>query len=185
MRCIWHNSCDETRAILHIGTARNLAVEGSRHRPISFRAASNFGWAGPKDSEQAFERMNRQELGGSGPLDYIRRTAVDAVSASKQIRRAVNDYRTPVKWPTGPGGPTPAATDLRTVAALINADFPARVYYVSQGGFDTHFGQTGPGHRRGVQTDFAASLSRLCSPQRATPLRTFVAEFARIWTPSS
>ena len=28
-----------------------------------------------------------------------------------------------------------------TVAALINAGFPARVYYVSQAGFDTHFGQ--------------------------------------------
>ena len=132
---------DQTRAILHIGTARNLAVEGSRHRPISFREAGNFGWAGPKDGEKAFERMNRQEPGGSGPLDFIRTTAVDAVAASKQIRRAVSDYRTPVKWPAGPGGPTQAATDLRTVAALINANFPARVYYVSQAGFDTHFGQ--------------------------------------------
>ncbi len=132
---------EQTRAILHIGTARNLAVEGAKHRPISFREADNFGWAGPKDSEPAFERMNRQMKGGSGPLDFIRNTAVDAVAASKQIRRAVSDYRTPVKWPIGPGGPTKAATDLRTVAALINADFPARVYYVSQGGFDTHFGQ--------------------------------------------
>jgi uncharacterized protein (DUF1501 family) len=132
---------DETRSVLHIGTTRNLAVEGSRHRPISFREALNFGWAGPKDGEKAFERMNREEKGGGGSLDFIRRTAVDAVSASRQIRRAVNDYRTPVVWPSGPGGPTKAATDLRTVAALINADFPARVYYVSQGGFDTHFGQ--------------------------------------------
>jgi uncharacterized protein (DUF1501 family) len=133
---------DETRAVLHIGTARNLAVEGSRHRPISFGDADSFGWAGPKDGEQAFEKMNRQEKGGGGrSLDFIRRTAVDAVAASKQVRRAVNDYRSPVEWPSGPGGPTKAATDLRTVAALIDADFPARVYYVSQGGFDTHFGQ--------------------------------------------
>ena len=132
---------DQTRAVLHIGTARNLAVEGSMHRPISFREADNFGWAGPKDGEQAFEQMNRRQQGGGGPLDFIRRTAVDAVASSKQIRRAVSDYRTPVKWPAGPGGPSKATTDLRTVAALINADFPARVYYVSQGGFDTHFGQ--------------------------------------------
>ncbi|HJN12733.1 MAG: DUF1501 domain-containing protein [Pirellulaceae bacterium] len=138
---------DETRAILHIGTARNLAVEGSRHRPISFREAGNFGWAGPKDGEEAFERMNKQGKDGAGPLDFIRSTAMDAVAASKEIRRAVNDYRTPIKWPTGPGGPTKAAEDLHTVAALINANFPARVYYVSQGGFDTHFGQknTHPG----------------------------------------
>ena len=140
-------SGEETRSILHIGTARNLAIEGTQHRPISFREAQNFGWAGPKDGQAAFEKMNRQEQGGRGPLDVIRQTAVDAVAASKQIRRAANDYRTPIKWPRGPGGPTKAATDLRTVAALINADFPARVYYVSQGGFDTHFGQknTHPG----------------------------------------
>ncbi len=132
---------DETRSILHIGTARNRAVEGSRHRPISFRDAANFGWAGPKDGEPVFERMNRPESGGRGPLDFIRKTAVDAVGASRQIRSAVADYRTPVRWPTGPGGPTQSATNLRTVAALINSGFPARVYYVSQGGFDTHFGQ--------------------------------------------
>ncbi len=132
---------EQTRSILHIGTARNLAIEGARHRPISFRSAENFGWAGPKDGEPAFEKMNRQESGGSGALDLIRKTAVDAVVASKQIRRAVSGYRSPLKWPAGPGGPTKAAIDLRTVAALINADFPARVYYVSQGGFDTHFGQ--------------------------------------------
>jgi uncharacterized protein (DUF1501 family) len=132
---------DETRAILHIGTARNLAVEGAKHRPISFREADNFGWAGPKDGKAAFERMNKQEKGGAGPLDFIRKTAVDAVAASQQIRRAVRDYRSPIKWPSGPGGPTKAARDLRTVAALINSGFPARVYYVSQGGFDTHFGQ--------------------------------------------
>jgi uncharacterized protein (DUF1501 family) len=132
---------DETRSILHIGTARNLAVEGARHRPISFKTADNFGWAGPKNGEPAFERMNRQEKGGAGPLDLIRRTAVDAVAASKQIRRAVSDYRTPIKWPTGPGSPSQATTDLKTVAALINGGFPARVFYVSQGGFDTHFGQ--------------------------------------------
>jgi uncharacterized protein (DUF1501 family) len=133
---------DHTRAVLHIGTARNLAVEGSLHRPISFREADNFGWAGPKDGERAFEQMNRRQTESGGPLDFIRRTAVDAVSASKQIRRAVSDYRTPIKWPAGPGGPPKAATDLRTVASLINADFPARVYYVSQGGYDTHYGQT-------------------------------------------
>lgn len=132
---------EQTRAILHIGTARNLAVEGEHHRPISFRDANRFGWAGPADGEQSFEAMNRQESGGGEALDLIRRTAVDAVGASQQIRRAVSNYQTSVEWPSGPAGPTQAATDLRTVAALINADFPARVYYVSQGGYDTHFGQ--------------------------------------------
>lgn len=132
---------DQTRSILHIGTSRNLAVEGRRHRPISFREAKNFGWAGPKDGEKAFEQMIRDSKKDAGPLSFIRRTAVDAVAASKQIRMAVHDYKTPVEWPVGPRGPTVASRDLRTVAALINSDFPARVCYVSQGGYDTHFGQ--------------------------------------------
>lgn len=132
---------DETRAVLHIGTARNLAVEGLKHRPISFREADKFGWAGPKDGRQSFERMNQQRQSGGGPLELIRKTAVDAVGASNEIRRAVNAYRMSEKWPKGPNGPTQAAKDLHTVAALIKAKFPARVYYVSLGGFDTHFGQ--------------------------------------------
>jgi len=35
------------------------------------------------------------------------------------------------------------APDLKKVAALINAGFATRVYYVSMGGFDTHSGQAG------------------------------------------
>ncbi len=166
----------QTRAVLHIGTARNLAVEGSMHRPISFREADSFGWAGPKDGEQAFEQMNRRQQGGGGPLDFIRKTAVDAVSASKQIRRAVSDYRTPIKWPTGPGGPSKATTDLRTVAALINADFPARVYYVSLGGFDTHFGQKNVHPVSGVKA-FHDDLVRLKQDHRVLMLS--FSEFGR------
>ena len=85
--------------------------------------------------------MHQSKSQKQGALDFIRNTASDAVNASSQIRSAVNNFRSPAKWPTGPGGPTQASIDLRTVAALINADFPARVYYVAQGGYDTHFGQ--------------------------------------------
>ena len=35
------------------------------------------------------------------------------------------------------------STDLKKVAALVNAGFPTRVYYVGMGGFDTHAGQAG------------------------------------------
>jgi uncharacterized protein (DUF1501 family) len=54
------------------------------------------------------------------------------------VREAVGSYQTPV-----PYGGTALALDLRKVAALINAGFPTRVYYVSLTGFDTHSSQAG------------------------------------------
>lgn len=44
----------------------------------------------------------------------------------------------PVTHRTGPGG---LQSDLEHVAALVEADFPARIYYTSVGGWDTHGNQ--------------------------------------------
>jgi uncharacterized protein (DUF1501 family) len=41
----------------------------------------------------------------------------------------------------GDGTPGSLGVSLKTIAALIKADSPARVYYASQGGYDTHSAQ--------------------------------------------
>ena len=132
-------------AVVRLGTGRNLAVEGKLHRPLSFKRADTFRWVGPADGEKAFESMNASKKDSDGgkkdTLDFIATIAADASATSKVIRRTVAAYRTPVTYPGTLGGPNPLSLDLRTVAALIDQGFPAHVYYVSLGGFDTHFNQ--------------------------------------------
>ena len=77
----------------------------------------------------------------SSTLDFIATVAAEASETSKVIRRIVADYRTPVRYPATFGAPNPLVKDLQTVAALIQGGFPAQVYYLALGGFDTHFNQ--------------------------------------------
>lgn len=80
--------------------------------------------------------------GGEGDvLDFLRRTSLDAQVASEEVERLAA---------AAGGGDYPAsrlARDLRFVARMIEGGMPTRVYYVSQGGFDTHANQQ-PTHQR-------------------------------------
>ncbi len=61
---------------------------------------------------------------------------------SARVREAVASYKTPISYGSESLAST-LSTDLKKVAALIQAGFPTRVYYVGMGGFDTHAGQAG------------------------------------------
>src|SRR5205807_9909204 len=77
----------------------------------------------------------------SGPhseLDFLHRTAMDAQLSSDQILKITREYQTKEEYPGGEFG-----LGLRTIAAMIRGGLPARVYYVSLGGFDTHANQRG------------------------------------------
>ena len=67
----------------------------------------------------------------SDPERLVR--AAGAGPTAWRARDAIRDYRTPVEYAN-----TSIGSDLRKIAALIAARFPARVYYASLGGFDTH-----------------------------------------------
>ena len=62
--------------------------------------------------------------------------AIDANASSTAIRELAAKYSSPVNYPTGR-----LATSLRTVASLIAGGLSTRVYYVFQGGYDTHYFQ--------------------------------------------
>lgn len=119
-----------------------------------------------KVQEQIFEKLNipkgkgmasLQSLGGisgSEPevLDFLRHTAMNAVMAGDSIRTILRKDNRRGNYPEGA-----LASQLRMVASLIAGDFPTRVYYVSQGGYDTHASQLGS-HAR-LLGDFSASVS--------------------------
>ena len=70
-------------------------------------------------------------------LDFLERTALDAQMSSDQIRAISGRVENKATYPTSPLG-----NSLKLVAKLIGGGLPTRVYYVSQGGYDTHTNQT-------------------------------------------
>lgn len=81
------------------------------------------------------------ELAGSTPspgsvLEFVERTALDAQVSADQVRAISARVQTQGQYPSSKLG-----NSLRLVARLIGGRLPTRVFYVSQGGYDTHTNQ--------------------------------------------
>ena len=70
--------------------------------------------------------------------DFLRRTALDAQLSSDKILAIARKYKPNVPYPQ-----TPLGASLNLIGRMIAGGLATRVYYASQGGFDTHAGQIG------------------------------------------
>ena len=73
---------------------------------------------------------------GQSALDFLERTSMDAQVSSDKIRAITN--KTPMRSNYPNNG---LSKNLQLVARLIAGGLPSRIFYVSQGGYDTHTGQ--------------------------------------------
>ncbi|MGH7940464.1 MAG: DUF1501 domain-containing protein [Limisphaerales bacterium] len=73
---------------------------------------------------------------GGRAVDFIERTALDAQVSSEEIRSIAARVQNQAQYPVSPLG-----NSLKLVAKLIGGGLPTRIYYVSQGGYDTHVNQ--------------------------------------------
>jgi uncharacterized protein (DUF1501 family) len=73
---------------------------------------------------------------GGRAIDFISRTALDAQISSDQVRAIAAKVQNQATYPGSQLG-----NSLKLVAKLIGGGLPTRVYYVSQGGYDTHTNQ--------------------------------------------
>lgn len=124
--------------VVNLGGRAPLAITGKSLKPIALGNSGLFRWRGRPAEEEAFLGLHTLpgESGEPGPLDFLRRVAVDARNSSETLRKATQGNRSAQDYPAGR-----LASDLRTVAAMISAKLQTRVYYVSTGGFDTHANQ--------------------------------------------
>lgn len=161
-----------------------IGVSIGKVMPQAFRNASNVGlavsdpetlqWNPSGDTatfakvqEKVFEKINRPggaSLMGGAPatggitgtepetLDFLKHTAMNAVVAGDTIRAILKEEKNKAGYPD-----SQLAAQLKMVARLIVGDFPSRVYYVAQGGYDTHADQL-MNHAR-LLTDFNGSLA--------------------------
>src|SRR5436189_5093008 len=91
-------------------------------------------------------------------IDFLTRTALDAQLSSDKILAVARKYESNVPYPQGR-----LAASLSMIARMIAGGLPTRVYYVSQGGFDTHAGQVNAherlmGELNGALSAFATDL---------------------------
>lgn len=113
--------------------------------------------AGPK-SQLALKRAVLNRVIASNPrkseeLDYLRRVTTTALTSADRLKSLNTSYKPAVEYPT-----SALANRLKLVAQMVVAELPARMYFVSLDGFDTHAQQEG-GH--------AALLGELSDAVRA------------------
>ena len=97
---------------------------------------------------------------GGRAVDFISRTALDAQHSSDEIRGIAARVENQAVYPN-----SPLANSLKLVAKLIGGGLPTRIYYVSQGGYDTHTNQLATQQR--LLTDLGDSLKAFVDDMKA------------------
>jgi uncharacterized protein (DUF1501 family) len=129
------------------------------NNPASYRFLAN------QQTEAAYQEMNGMDASGTGDMsgggatssaddnsgdsigmlaaaqpmtggkveDFIERTALDAQMSSDKVRDIASRVQNMATYPN-----SQLANGLKLVAKLIGGGLPTRIYYVSQGGYDTH-----------------------------------------------
>jgi uncharacterized protein (DUF1501 family) len=154
--------CDPTVGI-SIGPRLPQAFSSSKISGISLQNPNSYRFMGAKpgdDEEMAYRSMfapgadavptDGGNTGGSismvsgtmtvsngaGALDFLERTSMDAEVSSDRIRAIAGNVKNMAPYPKNG-----LANDLSLVARLIAGGLSTRVFYVSQGGYDTHYQQ--------------------------------------------
>jgi uncharacterized protein (DUF1501 family) len=186
--------CDPTVGV-SIGNETPLALVGKQPTGVSFSEPEQFTWKSNSigsDAEELFMDLNAPDddamsgatigsLGGAShggdTMDFLQRTALDAQVSSQKILAITKTQRNSASYPSNRLG-----SSLSLVARMIAGGLPTRVYYVSQGGYDTHSNQTGTHDR--LLTELALSIAAFVKDLKAqgnlnrTLLMTF-SEFGR------
>ena len=128
-------------ATVNIGGELPLALEAERCKAVAFQNPGSFQWRGARGERKPFLQLNAapEDIGAKSvveQIDFLRRVASDANSASDTIRQAIQGYRPSRDYPKNP-----YAAQLGMVAAMLAAKLPTRIFYVTLGGFDTHANQ--------------------------------------------
>src|SRR5205807_3320424 len=161
------SGCDPTVAV-NIGRQMPQAFAARHPKGVSLDSPQNYRFvsgdrakAGEMSStEESFRKLNQLDsemLDNSGDtigmlhgpvkqsgsaLDFLERTALDAQVSSDEIRAISSRIENKATYPGSQLG-----NSLKLVAKLIGGGLPTRIFYVSQGGYDTHTNQTGAHER--------------------------------------
>jgi len=137
---------------VHLGDSMPQAFLSDEPRSIfGLRPRGGVGFRGQEEAESAYEALLGVDH-GDGAGHYLRHAMMDTLVTERRVRRTINRYRAEADYPGSKLG-----QGLKRIAALIHGGMETRVYFVSQGGYDTHANQT---NRHGnLLGDMARSLA--------------------------
>ena len=126
----------EPNSIVNVGSTQTLAVRSRDHRPVVFDDPEKFKRERFVQELSFFEKLGNHpsaSASANASQNFLQEMVRSARNASAQVKDAWAAYHSPVDYGIAP-------YDLDKVAALIEADFPAQLYYagVRNGAFDTH-----------------------------------------------
>jgi uncharacterized protein (DUF1501 family) len=150
------NCCSGEGATAGVALAGQLPQAFASDNPtgITVSSGSRLGFAKEPDAaEQALfnqlngiepETMSGSSIGeiagangcGMTSIEYLQRTALDAQIGSDKIAAALRRVKPETTYPK-----TQLGRSLSYICRLISGGLPTRVYYASQGGYDTHNSQ--------------------------------------------
>ncbi|WOO40018.1 DUF1501 domain-containing protein [Rubellicoccus peritrichatus] len=107
------------------------------HNVFGLKARGNVAKKQKDDSMMLLENLTDSPAYDENE-SYLQHTMMDALVTEKRVQKIIDSYR-PMSQYQGNG----LAQSLRRVAALIAGGMETRVYFVSQGGYDTHSNQLG------------------------------------------
>jgi uncharacterized protein (DUF1501 family) len=124
---------DRAPASVSVGLGpQPVALRGGRAASAALSRLDDLALAGDFNPADA--------LPGAGSGDdvraFVRRSLLDAYATAERLWEAARAEDAGSRYPA-----SGLATDLRLVARLLKAGFGTRVYYVEQGGYDTHAAQ--------------------------------------------
>ena len=142
-----------------IGSQLPQAFFATKPKGIVFNNPQNYRFmANGAATEESYKKLNELEMSnplpddnsggsiamlpagmpmtGGRAVDFISRTALDAQHSSDEVRAIAARVQNQAEYPNSQLGGS-----LKLVAKLIGGGLPTRIYYVSQGGYDTHTNQ--------------------------------------------
>lgn len=130
---------DPTLAVRVGGGLDPIAIRGAEHPAVSFTSPDSFAFTGDRSAtgRALYSKLNDSVPDKeNGNLQFVTQAATIANASSDKIRELASNYKPKVEYPN-----SGIANSFRTIAGLINGGLSTRLFYVSQGGFDTHSNQ--------------------------------------------
>jgi len=131
--------------IVNISDSQTLAVKAEKHVPLVFVDPVMFKRGVFAQESSVIDVLGAQDTPVGDAHKYVLEVTKSAAQASEVVRAAWSQYRAKANSDL-------RLLDLDKVVALIEADFPTKLYYVPLRGslFDTHVNQAAP-HDRQLQ----------------------------------
>ena len=146
---IWQTASDSDKYINEGWLGRYLDLQCTTHTPtagINIDTIDNLSLKGDSPNSITVKDPNRFKiknvkeetgvLSENSSLDFVRKVANSVLEGSEEIQKALTKSTTESSYPK-----TALGKNLEWIARLVKGNLNSKVYYTSQGGYDTHDNQ--------------------------------------------